>query len=51
MARAAKEAITGKGKRGQKRKMATREASEPMLNVTQRIEVPKPWRAPVAKMI
>jgi hypothetical protein len=47
----AKEVITGKGKRGQKRKMATPEVGEPVLEVAQRIEVPEPWRAPVAKMI
>jgi hypothetical protein len=48
--RTAKEAIKGKGKRGRKRKSAALEAGEPEPEVARMIEVPKPWRAPVARM-
>ena len=47
--RAAKEVI--KGKRGRKRKSAALEADEPEPEVARMIDVPVPWRAPVAKMI
>jgi hypothetical protein len=56
-ARAAKEVIKGKGKRGRKRKSAALEADEPEPEpepepeVARIIEAPKPWRAPVARMI
>jgi len=40
--------MNGRGKRGQKRKSA---APEPEPEVAQVIEAPKPWRAPVARMI
>jgi hypothetical protein len=54
-ARAAKEIIKGKGKRGRKRKSAALEADEPETEaepeVARMIEAPKPWRAPVARMI
>ena len=52
-ARAAKEVIKGKGKRGGKRKSAALEADEPEPEpeVARIIEAPKPWRAPVARMI
>jgi hypothetical protein len=55
MARAAKEVIKGKGKRGRKRKSALREVvkqdvlePEPGREVVRRVETP--WRAPVAAM-
>ena len=48
--RAAKEVIKGKGKRGRKRKSAALEAGEPEPEVARMIEVPGPWRAPVARM-
>jgi len=63
VARAAKEAINGRGKRGRKQKGAAPEADEPEPEsepesepeaepeVAQVIEAPKPWRAPVARMI
>ena len=53
VARAAKEVINGRGKRGRKRKSAVQEAYEPELEpeVARIIEAPKPWRAPVARMI
>lgn len=55
VARAAKEVIGGRGKRGQKRKSFTPEAGEPEPEsepeVARIIEAPKPWRAPVARMI
>jgi hypothetical protein len=58
-ARAAKEIIKGKGKRGRKRKSAALEVDEPETEaeteaepeVARMIEAPKPWRAPVARMI
>jgi hypothetical protein len=51
-ARAAKEVIKGKGKRGRKRKSAAPEPEpEPEPEVERVIEAPKPWRAPVARMI
>ncbi|SRR6266536_2758281 len=52
VARAAKEVIKGRGKRGQKRDSAALEELElePELEVAQMIEVPEPWRAPVARM-
>jgi hypothetical protein len=50
-ARAAKDVIKGKGKRGRKRKSAAQEADEPEPEVAQIIDVPVPWRAPVARMI
>ncbi|KAG4434274.1 hypothetical protein IFR05_010239 [Cadophora sp. M221] len=48
VARTAKEAINDRGKRGWKRKGA---APEPEPEVERVIEAPKPWRAPVARMI
>jgi hypothetical protein len=53
VARAAKEALNGWGKRGRKRKSATLEPEpeEPEPEVAQMINVPVPWRAPVARMI
>ncbi|KIM99193.1 hypothetical protein OIDMADRAFT_127122, partial [Oidiodendron maius Zn] len=50
-ARAAKDAIKGKGKRGRKRKSAAQEADEPEPEVAPIIDVPVPWKAPVARMI
>ena len=53
--RAAKEVINGKGKRGRKRKSALLEAGEPEPEpepeVARMTEGPRPWRAPVARMI
>ena len=51
-ARAAKEVIKGKEKRGRKRKSAALEADEPEPEpeVARMIEAPEPWRAPVARM-
>jgi hypothetical protein len=51
VARAAKEGIKGKGKRGRKCKTAAHEAEEPKPEVALTIDVPVPWRAPVAQMI
>jgi hypothetical protein len=53
VAHAAKEVINGRGKRGRKRKGAAPEADEPEAEpeVARVIEAPKPWRAPVARMI
>ena len=48
VARAEKEVITGKRKRGRKRKSTALEVDEP--EVARVIEVPGPWRAPVARM-
>jgi hypothetical protein len=52
---AVKEAINGRGKRGRKRKIAAQEADEPepvpVPEVARMIDVPVPWRAPVARMI
>ena len=50
-ARAAKEVIKGKGKRGRKRKSAAVEADEPELEVARMIDAPVLWRALVARMI
>jgi hypothetical protein len=64
-ARAAKEVIKGKGKRGRKRKSAALEAEEPETEadepeteadepepeVARMTDAPVPWRAPVARMI
>jgi hypothetical protein len=50
-ARAAKEVIKGKGKRGRKRKSAALEADEPEPEVARMTDAPVPWRAPVARMI
>jgi hypothetical protein len=52
-ARAAKEVIKGKGKRGRKRKIAAREVEEPELEpeVARTINALVPWRALVARMI
>ena len=61
-ARAAKEVIKGKGKRGRKRKSAALEADEPEKSAAQEaeepepevarmIDAPVPWRALVARMI
>jgi hypothetical protein len=58
-ARAVKDAIKGKGKPGRKRKSVAieadeSEAEEPEADsepeVARMIEVPEPWRAPVAQM-
>lgn len=59
--RAAKEIMKGRAKRGRKRKSSALETDEPELQlepvpvpvpeVAQMIEAPKPWRAPVARMI
>jgi hypothetical protein len=51
--RAVKEAINGRGKRGRKLKSAAQEADEPEPEpeVARTIDVPVPWKAPVAKMI
>ena len=51
--RSAKEVIKGKGKHGRKRKSAALEAdeSEPEPEVARVIEVPKPWRGVVARII
>jgi hypothetical protein len=56
VARAAKEAINGRGKCGRKRKSVAQEADEPEADepepeVARIIDVPVPWRAPVARMI
>jgi hypothetical protein len=55
VARAAKEVIKGRGKCGRKRKSAAPEADEPEPEpepeVARVIEAPKPWKAPVARMI
>jgi hypothetical protein len=53
VAHTAKEVINGRGKRSRKRKSAAQEAYEPELEpeVARIIEAPKPWRAPVARMI
>jgi hypothetical protein len=52
---ATKDIIKGKGKRGRKRKSSAPEAddleTEPRPEVVPVIEVPKPWKAPVARMI
>ena len=51
-ARAAKEVIKGKGKRGRKRKNTVLEAeAEAEAEATLIINVPLPWKAPVARMI
>ena len=52
VARTAKEVINGRGKRGRKRKSAALEVDEPEPEpeVARMIEVPEPWRAPVAQM-
>jgi hypothetical protein len=50
-ARAAKEVIKGKGKRGRKRKSAAWQADEPEPEVARMIDAPVPWMAPVARMI
>ena len=50
-ARAAKEVIKGKGKRGRKRKSAAQEADELEPEVARLMYTPVPWRAPVARMI
>ncbi len=49
----AKDAMNDKGKRGQKRESAAQEVDEPEPEpeVARVIEEPKPWRAPVARMI
>jgi hypothetical protein len=44
VARAAKEVITGRGKRSRKRKIATPEAGEPEPEVARMIEAPELWR-------
>ena len=49
MARAAKEAINGRGKRGRKRKGAAQDEPEPEM--ARIVDVPVPWRSPVARMI
>ena len=49
-ARAAKEAIKSRGKRGRKRKGAAQDADEPEPKAVRMIESPKPWQAPVAYM-
>jgi hypothetical protein len=51
VARAAKEVIKDRGKRGRKRMSAAQEADEPEPEVARTIDVPVPWRAPVAKMM
>jgi hypothetical protein len=53
VARAAKDVKKGNRKRGGKHKSAAQEADEPEPEpeVALRIEGPKPWRAPVARMI
>ena len=54
VARPAKEAINGRRKRGRKRKGAPEPEAhepEPEPEVERVIEAPKPWRAPVARMI
>ena len=53
VARTAKEVINGRGKRGRKRKSTALKAGdpEPEPEVVRVIEAPKPWRAPVARMI
>ncbi|KAH6667791.1 hypothetical protein B0J14DRAFT_567159 [Halenospora varia] len=53
VARAAKEVINGRGKRGRKRKSAVLEADEPEPEpeVAQMIEAPELWRASVVRMI
>jgi hypothetical protein len=48
---AMKDVTKVKGKRGRKRKTAALEVDEPEPEVAQTIDVPVPWRAPVAKMI
>lgn len=50
-ARAAKEVIKGRGKRGRKRKIATPEAEEPEPEVARTIGAPVLWTAPIAQMI
>jgi len=51
VARAAKEVIKGRGKRGWKCKIAAQEAEEPEPEVARMIDAPVPWRALVARMI
>ncbi len=55
-ARAAKEVMNDKGKRGRKRKNTAPEADEPQADEPEAeaaliIDAPVPWRAPVARMI
>jgi hypothetical protein len=50
VAHTAKEVINGRAKRGRKCKSAT-QVREPEPEAARIIEVPKPWRAPVAQMI
>ena len=50
VARAAKEAINGRGKRGRKRRSTASEADEPEPEVARTIEALEPLRAPVARM-
>jgi hypothetical protein len=55
VARAGKEAINGRGKRGRKRESAALEVDEHEpgleLEVARMNDAPVPWRAPVARMI
>jgi hypothetical protein len=51
VARAAKETIKGRRKRGRKRKIAAQEADEAEPEVARLMYTPVPWRAPVARMI
>ena len=51
VARAVKEVIKDGGKRGRKRMSAAQEVDEPELEVARTVDVPVPWRAPIAKMI
>jgi hypothetical protein len=51
VARAAKEIIKGRAKRGRKHKSSALEAEELEPEVAQMIDAPVPWRAPVAQMI
>jgi hypothetical protein len=45
VARAAKEAIKDRGKRGRRRKIAAQEAEEPEPEVARMTDAPVPWRA------
>jgi hypothetical protein len=50
-ARAAKDAIKGKVKRGRKRKSVAQEVDDPKPEVARRVDAPVPWTAPVARII
>jgi hypothetical protein len=51
VARAAKEAINGRGKRGRKRKSTSQEADEPEPEVARIIDTLVLWKAPATRII